>query len=138
MCLVHACVFSFVCVYFRLCFVVADSELNTALTAVFSCVFCYVCVCISFLCFDVMQVCLCSVVVDSEIDTALTAVCFVVIMCVCVCVCSRCVPVCRADLLGGPAVHVFVHCDGDLPVHTQEEEVKRLASCSASDKPNAL
>ena len=50
----------------------------------------------------------------------------------CVRVCFRCVPLRRADLLGGPAVHVFVHRDGDLPVHTQEAEVKRLASSSAS------
>lgn len=50
-------------------------------------------------------------------------------MCICVhvFVCFRCVPVCSADLLSGPAVHVHVHGDSDLPVHTEEAEVKRSA-----------
>lgn len=39
--------------------------------------------------------------------------------------CFRCVPVCSADLLSRSAVHVHVHGDGDLPVHTEEAEVKR-------------
>lgn len=43
------------------------------------------------------------------------------------CVCSRCVPVCGVDLLSGSAVHVHVHCDGNLPVHTEETETKRSA-----------
>lgn len=41
-------------------------------------------------------------------------------------VCFRRVPVCSADLLSGSAVYVHVHGDGNLPVHTEEAEVKRL------------
>lgn len=44
------------------------------------------------------------------------------------CVCFRCVPVCSADLLCGSAVHVHVHCDHNLPVHTEETEAKRSAA----------
>lgn len=54
----------------------------------------------------------------------------------CALVCFRCVPVCGADLFSGPAVHVHVHCDGNLPVHTEEAEVKRLAATSTQPSIN--
>lgn len=53
-------------------------------------------------------------------------------------VCFRCVPVCGADLFSGPAVHVHVHCDGNLPVHTEEAEVKRLAATSTQPSENTV
>lgn len=39
---------------------------------------------------------------------------------------------CSADLLSGSAVHVHVHRDSDLPVHTEEEEAKRSAAFQSS------
>ena len=40
-------------------------------------------------------------------------------------VCFRRVPVRCADLLCGTGVHVHVHRGGDLPICSEEEEVKR-------------
>lgn len=42
--------------------------------------------------------------------------------------CFRCILVCSAHMLRGSALHVHVHGDGHLPVHTEEAPVKRLAS----------
>lgn len=42
--------------------------------------------------------------------------------------CFRCVLVCSAYMLRGSALHVHVHGDGHLPVHTEEAPAKRLAS----------
>lgn len=39
----------------------------------------------------------------------------------------RCLPVCGAHLLSGSALHVPVHSDGNLPIRTEEAEVKRSA-----------
>lgn len=52
--------------------------------------------------------------------------------------CFRCVPVCGADLFSGPAVHVHVHGDGNLPVRTEEAEVKRLAATSTQPSTDLL
>lgn len=43
-------------------------------------------------------------------------------------VCFRCILVCSAHMLRGSALHVHVHGDGHLPVHTEEAPVKRSAS----------
>lgn len=39
----------------------------------------------------------------------------------------RCLPVCGAHLLSGFALHVPVHSHGNLPIRTEEAEVKRSA-----------
>lgn len=40
----------------------------------------------------------------------------------------RCVPVCSAHMLCGPSLYVYVHGDSNLPIHTEETEVKRFAT----------
>lgn len=42
------------------------------------------------------------------------------------CVYFRCVPVCSAHMLSGSALYVHVHGDGNLPIHTEEAQAKRL------------
>lgn len=44
------------------------------------------------------------------------------------CVRFRRVLVCGAHMLGGSALHVHVHGDGHLPVHTEETQAERFAS----------